>query len=171
MLVIYTDQDADWAWVMFEMGTAMDPTTPVTNVVVVQCADDYPRVLTEFRRVQVTQEADRLSFAKQFLTTTFFPTHQEFIVAATPEDGYAKERAADLWSRLKEHVPPLPRKTDWAPHPVIVIEVPLRGRPTESMEVDKWLDRLGLSFETKAESRLRPIWLVCLSWQHLPGAL
>src|SRR5262245_54313177 len=74
LIAVYTDQDADWAWVMFEMGIAMDPTTPETRVVVIQCGEHFPAVLSDFKRVHVSEESDRICFAKEFLTTTFFPT-------------------------------------------------------------------------------------------------
>ena len=37
MFVLYTDAEQDWEWVMFEIGIGLDPSTPETRVVLIQC--------------------------------------------------------------------------------------------------------------------------------------
>jgi hypothetical protein len=124
LIAIYTDQDADWAWVMFEMGIAMDPTTPETRVVVLQCGDHFPPVLSEFKRVRVSEESDRISLTRELLTTRFFPTHPDLTLATYSED-YVRMQAAALWTEMKDLVPPTTLPKDWSPHASIKVEIPL----------------------------------------------
>jgi len=125
LIAVYTDQEADWAWVMFEIGIGMDPTTPQTNVVVIQCGDDFPTVLSEFKRIRVSEESDRISLARDFLTTDFFPTHPGWRLATTSSEDFVREQAANLWSKLDKFIPPPPLGRDWSLHPKIRVEIPL----------------------------------------------
>lgn len=125
MIVVYTDQDADWAWVMFEMGIAMDPTTPTTTVVVFQCGDDFPKVLTDFKKIRVAEESDRLTFARDFLTSNYFATHPTVVLAGSSEE-FIKKQAQSFWAEIGDKIPPAPPQRDWYPHPSVRVQIPLR---------------------------------------------
>lgn len=141
MLVIYTDDDADWAWVMFEMGIAKDPTNPVTTVVILQCSDDFPAVLGEFKRVKLSSEADRIGFTKDLMTTPFFPTHGDWVLRQNDPDT-VRALATGLWDAVKAFVPPFPVRRNWHPNGVINIEMGLQDAPSESVEVQQRIDFL-----------------------------
>lgn len=141
MLVVYTDDDADWAWVMFEMGIAKDPTNPVTTVVILQCADDFPTVLSEFKRVKLSSEADRVGFTKDLMTTACFPTHKDWILRENDPDT-VRALATGLWETVKGFVPPSQLRRNWHPQAVINIEMALNDVSSESVEVHQRIEFL-----------------------------
>lgn len=124
MLVLYTDDDADWAWVMFEMGIAMDPSTPQTELIILQCGDDSPRILSEFTRVRIGNEEDRVGLVRKLLTSEAYPTHKGFVIGEDKDD-YVRGQAETLWAQLKDAVPDGPLKREMKPHPSLRIDVPL----------------------------------------------
>jgi hypothetical protein len=124
LIAVYTDDQADWAWVMFEIGIAMDPTLPQTSVVILQCGDDFPSVLSDFKRVRVAEVSDRIGLARDFLTTEFFPTHPGLKLATLSGDDFIRGQADHLWSKLEEFIPPPPGR-DWSLHPTIKVDIPL----------------------------------------------
>lgn len=154
MFTIYTDEDADWAWVMFEMGIAMDPKTPVTKVVVLQCGDEAPAILPDFKRVQVSVEDDRVGLARDLYQVGFFPTHPTLkLGGAQADDSVVRAQASKLWESLRDLVPPTdaPRK-QWYPFPWVRIEVPLSAIGAR-WPVDK--DRMeGFRLPIKQEGRI-----------------
>jgi hypothetical protein len=50
VILVYTSEDKDWAWCMWECGVATDPDSPDTKVIVLQCSDAEPKVFQEYLR-------------------------------------------------------------------------------------------------------------------------
>lgn len=120
MLVLYTDPEQDWEWVMFEVGIGLDPSTPEAQVILFQCGPEAPQVLRERLNVDVRDANSCIRFARQLLTTEFFdgcPPLADF------ESGFIERLATQL---RKDIEPTLPRDVSndtWSPHPRIRIRV------------------------------------------------
>jgi hypothetical protein len=128
MFTVYTDEEADWAWVMFEMGIAMDPNTPVTKVIVLQCGPEGPRILPDFKRVKMGLEDDRVGLVRDIFSEGFFPTHPNLKLGGPKVDEEVlRAQAAQLWDQVSALISPpdATRKQQWWPYPWIRIEVPL----------------------------------------------
>jgi hypothetical protein len=57
VLLVYTTEDQDWSYCMWECGVAMKPDAPQTRIVVLQCAAETPNVFED--RVRVDAGAAR----------------------------------------------------------------------------------------------------------------
>ena len=83
VILIYTSEDQDWHWCMWECGVATNPHSPDTRVIVFQCSPEIPRVFQDQVRVNARNKDDVLKFVREFLTHThFFP---EFGRALAPQ--------------------------------------------------------------------------------------
>jgi hypothetical protein len=120
MLVLYTDPEQDWEWVMFEVGIGLDPSTPEAQVILFQCGPEAPQVLRERLNVDVRDANSCIRFARQLLTTEFFegcPPLADF------DSSFIERLATQL---RKDIEPTLPRDVandTWSPHPRIRVRV------------------------------------------------
>jgi hypothetical protein len=74
VILIYTTEDQDWQWCMWECGVATNPASPDTRIIVFQCSAQAPRVFQDSVRVNALEREDVLKFVKAFLTdSSFFP--------------------------------------------------------------------------------------------------
>src|SRR5262249_43431298 len=93
VILIYTSEDQDWQWCMWECGVALNPHSPDTRVIVFQCSPETPRVFQDQVRVNARDKEDLLKFVRQFLTDThFFP---EFGRALAPSRLLKKTGSLD----------------------------------------------------------------------------
>src|SRR5262249_15121748 len=127
MLVLYTDAEQDWEWVMFEIGIGLDPSTPETRVVLVQCGPDSPHVLRERMKLDVRDSNSCIRFGKELLTTSFF---EGFAPLADYESTFIERVAAQLQKDLEPTLPKDVANATWSPHPKFGIRVEHRdGEP------------------------------------------
>jgi hypothetical protein len=105
VLLIFTDQDADWQFCMWETGVATDPhdATPSTRIAVFQAGMELPRVFNDEVIFKMTKD-DIRRFVHQFHTTKGFylkdAAHQKDVDSETLE-----QRASLLFSELKDVIP------------------------------------------------------------------
>jgi hypothetical protein len=131
MFVLYTDAEQDWEWVMFEVGIGLDPSTPETRVVLVQCGPESPHVLRERMRVDVRDANSCIRFAKELLTTSFF---DGFPPLADFETTFIERVAAQLQKDLEPILPKDVANANWSPHPRLRLRV--QHRDGEQVDAD-----------------------------------
>ena len=131
ILVLYTDAEQDWEWVMFEVGIGLDPSTPETRVVLVQCGPESPHVLRERMRVDIREASSCIRFAKEMLTTAFF---DGFPPLADFESTFIERVAAQLQKDLEPTLPKDVANATWSPHPRLRIRV--QHRDGEQVDAD-----------------------------------
>jgi hypothetical protein len=129
LLLIYTSEEEDWSYCMWECGVA---TLPVigekkrdTNIVVFQCGRDVPPPFKDVLRVDVRNPKDIESFIDQFLRgADFFPSRDKAL-APQFKDQFLKQAALDLHKSIGKELPdPDPRPDEWAAWPFLRIELP-----------------------------------------------
>jgi len=74
VILVYTTEDQDWSWCMWECGVALKPGSPVTRIIILQCSTQAPRVFQNSIRVNARSQVDIQKFVTMFFTDpTFFP--------------------------------------------------------------------------------------------------
>jgi hypothetical protein len=124
VVLVYTTEDQDWQWCMWECGVATNPAGPDTRIIVFQCSPQAPRVFQDSVRVNVREREDVLKFVKAFLTDrNFFPDIGRAIAPKLPPAGDEVNKATDaLFTALGEVVP----KSDvaeWATQPLVQVQL------------------------------------------------
>ena len=124
VLLVYTTEDQDWSYCMWECGVATKPGTPQTRIIVLQCAAETPRVFEDQVRVDVRDLGDVLKFVKDFLTDSrFFPGASTAIAPKMSPDGpEVREAAADLHKRLSVVIPKR-EVAEWPAQPLVRLEL------------------------------------------------
>jgi hypothetical protein len=124
VILIYTTEEQDWSWCMFECGVATIPESPDTRIVVFQCSDDPPRVFQDKVRVDVRSIKDVTKFATQFLTDPkFFPGLGAAVAPALrPEHTEVQEAALELFNELTKVLPSTP-VAEWAAQPLLRLQL------------------------------------------------
>ena len=76
-ILVYTMDEGNWDWVMHESGLAIDPSSdingeqPNTRIVIFQCFEDEPKILTPKLKVRIDEESI-LNFVTGILTEDNF---------------------------------------------------------------------------------------------------
>jgi hypothetical protein len=108
MIVLITEAQADWTWVLFEVGRFTDPTAPVPRPVIplFGAASDLPRPLQDLQGVPVEHD-HVLRFLEMFLETDEIIPGP--LVADIPDSALddAARTIVDAW----HHTP----ATSWSP--------------------------------------------------------
>jgi hypothetical protein len=121
VLLVYTSQDNDWSWCMWECGLADEPSSPDTKVIVIQCLPDKPTVFEGKSRVQAWEEDSLVNLAKRFLEAGFFPDFEgPFTGLKEPE---LASRAEELHEDLVQLIPSEPPE-NWSAWPFMRLEMP-----------------------------------------------
>jgi hypothetical protein len=120
VLLIYTTEDQDWSYCMWECGVATNPEAPQTRIIVLQCANVVPKVFTDQVHVDVRSKEDILKLVKSLLTQAdFFPgSDQALAPKLSPNESYIKDRAKKLYKELDDVIPPL-EVPEWHVQPFI----------------------------------------------------
>jgi hypothetical protein len=102
LLLIYTSQERDWDYCMWECGVATHAESEETNVIVLQCGRQLPRVFDGQVGVDV-RDPDRVRrFVNAFLTDPdFFPGRGEAVTRFQPNDANVGAAAEALYKDLK----------------------------------------------------------------------
>ncbi len=106
VLLVYTSEDQDWQYCMWECGIATDPwDSHPTDIVVLQCGKTAPKPFADTLRVDARNLDSLVSFTKALLTSEdFFPSLGEKISGYAPEDPVLREFAQDLFDDLSEEI-------------------------------------------------------------------
>ena len=114
VILVYTTQDQDWSWCMWECGLAEDPQSPDTKVVVLQCLADEPEVFKGAVRVLAWEKESVQAFAKRFRDPDFFPDRGRAVTALN--EGELSDEAAELYQALNQAIPRQPPE-NWSAWP------------------------------------------------------
>ena len=121
VLMIYTSQDQDWSWCMWECGVALEPSSPDTKVVVLQCLRDEPQVFKSNVHVLAWDEDSIISFAKRFRDPDFFPNLGRAITGLSEKE--LEEAGKKLYKSLRSAIPQKQRE-NWNAWPYLRIQIP-----------------------------------------------
>src|SRR5205823_12987071 len=106
VILVYTTEDQDWAYCMWECGVALQPQTPYTRVIVFQCGNRFPAVFGDRVRVNIRTFVDVQRFVDEFLTSAeFFPRYGEAVTRFSPNDPSVQEAAQTCYDKLQDVAP------------------------------------------------------------------
>lgn len=126
VVLIYTREDHDWSYCMWECGVATHPQSPDTRIVVFQCGSRVPPLFADQVRVNARIFADVQKFTNEFLTSPdFFPHYGQPITDFRPNDNNIQEASQELYDRLQKVLPPVEDDTinEWCPYPFLRLEM------------------------------------------------
>ncbi len=107
LVLIYTRQDRDWDYCMWECGVATHSASEDTNVIVLQCGRQLPRVFADQVAVDVRDPEKLRRFVNAFLTDPdFFPGRNEPVTRFQPNDANVLRAAQTLYDDLQKIVQP-----------------------------------------------------------------
>lgn len=122
LILIYTTDDREWSYCMWECGVANDASSPETTVIVFQFSDDVPRVLGGTNLVDARKPADIRRFTSQFFTDPeFFPSLNGALKPNLPVE-VINAKADLLFAELKDR-PDFSAQRDWPTWPCMEIEL------------------------------------------------
>src|SRR6478609_2956813 len=125
LILIYTSEDKDWSWCMWECGVATDDDTTETNMIVFQCGPESPKVFAGTKVVDVRKLDDVKAFTKQYFTDpNFYPSMKSAMAAHFALD-ITDKRGAELYENLKKVLPDFGPAREWPTWPFLRVEVPL----------------------------------------------
>ena len=107
VVLIYTSEDKNWDWCMWECGIADEPSSPDTKVIVIQCLEDKPKVFEGFVRVQAWDKESIYSFSKCFLQEDFFPRAGGALCSFNEDE--LREQVESFYKNLNAAINPPPR--------------------------------------------------------------
>ncbi|MDQ3647190.1 MAG: toll/interleukin-1 receptor domain-containing protein [Actinomycetota bacterium] len=126
LLLIYTRHDLDWDYCMWECGVATHSESEDTSVIVLQCAEQRPRVFADQLAVDIRDREKVRRFVNAFLTEPgFFPGRNEPLTRFQSNDTNIARAAQALYDDLKkvvEKVVPLDpddKVEQWATMPFV----------------------------------------------------
>jgi hypothetical protein len=146
LILIYTSEDQDWSYCMWECGMAMHPESPDANLIVFQCGRDVPSLFRDDVRVNPRNRDNIKSFTRQLLREAGF--FRSGVVLPDLKDSYLEYFATDLHSRLSEVLSRLDDEQVevWHAWPYLRLELP-------RAETDK----IGLASEADGLNLVRQI--------------
>jgi hypothetical protein len=105
VILVYTSEDEDWAYCMWECGVALQPQTPRTRIVVFQIGSRPPSVYEGEVRVNIGDFTTIERFTNEFLTARdFFPRYEGPISRFRPMDRNVRAAAQELDEQLQDAV-------------------------------------------------------------------
>jgi hypothetical protein len=126
VILVYTTEDQDWAYCMWECGVALQPQAPYTRIIVFQCGTEFPAVFADRVRVNLRSSGDVQRFTNELLTSRdFFPRHDRPLTSFTPNDPSVLDAAESFHTELKKVLPPLDDAgiRSWHPYPFLRLEL------------------------------------------------
>ena len=140
LILIYTTDDKDWSYCMWECGVATDPDSLSTNILVFQCGINGPSPFSDVLRVDARKRDDIRRFTDVFFRDPqFFPERRQAI--APDFTKQQTDKLADgLYQELQPLLPPLEPTEEWSAWPYLCVELPrdkveqLRARKADTGE-------------------------------------
>jgi hypothetical protein len=126
VILVYTSEDEDWAYCMWECGVALQPETPRTRIVVFQIGSRPPSVYEGEVRVNIGDFTTIEKFTNEFLTSKdFFPRYEGPISRFKPLDRNVKAAAQELDEQLQDAVKGLVPSNveELTPYPFLRLEL------------------------------------------------
>lgn len=130
---VYTCEDDDWSYCMWECGVATDPLSEDPRVVVIQFSDDCPSPYADQVRVNARDRTSVTAFARAFLTDPgFFPGFDEALVPGLgSDDSQITRKATELFNALQEFIPKVGEVEEWPAWAFLRVQLDAR-------DVEKW---------------------------------
>jgi hypothetical protein len=101
LILIYTGQGRDWDYCMWECGVATHSGSEDTNVIVLQCGSQLPRVFADQVAVDIRDPDKVRRFANAFLTDpSFFAGRDQAVTRFNPNDANVERAAQSLFEEL-----------------------------------------------------------------------
>ena len=123
LILIYTTEDREWSYCMWECGVANDASSPETTMLVFQFSDDVPRVLAGTNLVDARRPEELRKFPGQLFTDPeFFPSLSGAAHKPNLPPDVINARADALFASLKER-PDFSLRREWATWPYLQIEM------------------------------------------------
>jgi hypothetical protein len=152
LILVYTSDDQDWSYCMWECGLAQHPQSPDTNIIVFQCSDDVPKPFSADLRVDARNPEHLKRFAKQLMTDPKFFPRRAAALAPNIQPTTLESDAKELFDKLYE-VLPRPDETrrvqQWPAWPYLRIELPITE--VEKVERAEEKDRRAVARDVVAE--------------------
>jgi hypothetical protein len=125
VILVYTSEDQDWSYCMWECGVATHPQSPDTRIVLFQCGSRFPGVFADQVRVNIQQAADVQRFTNDFLTSPdFFPRYgQPLAPGFHPNDQNVEQAAQAFYDELRRTAPVEGEIDEWPPYPFVRLEL------------------------------------------------
>src|SRR5947209_8089255 len=105
LLLIYTSDDQDWSYCMWECGLAQHPQSPDTNIIIFQCSDDVPKPFADDLRMDARNLEHIKRFTNQFYTDPNFFPRRGAALAPNIKPTTIETDAKDLFDKLYEVLP------------------------------------------------------------------
>jgi len=123
IIFIYTTEDKDWGYCMWECGVATHPESPDTSVIVFQCGGSAPELFAGQVHVDARESASVERFVRQFMTDPDFLPHGHGPITGY-EQSHPKiaEAATRLFDNLKAVLPEGPI-AEWPAHPYVQLQL------------------------------------------------
>jgi hypothetical protein len=122
LILIYTTEDREWSYCMWECGVANDQMSPETTMIVFQFSDDVPTVLSGTNRVDARQLEGLRKFSIEFFTDPqFFPSLNAAHKPNLPAEIMIA-KGDQLFGALKSR-PDFSQRREWATWPYIQVEL------------------------------------------------
>jgi hypothetical protein len=149
VILVYTTEDEDWQYVMWECGLATDLRGPAIRIIVFQCGPRLPRVFADRVGVNIRKSVEIQRFANEFLTSSeFFPSLGQAIAPYWhANDANVQQAAQDFDAALRE-VWPLDdddEVEEWPPYPYLRLE--LSGEQVRQIREESQQRRLEATLE------------------------
>lgn len=119
VVLIYTSEDKDWSYCMWECGIAVYPDSPDTKVVVLQCMEDKPKVFASSLNVTAWDKNSVISFANRFRDADFFPGSDKPVTGL--KESELREKAEQFFKELSAVIPQAPSQ-NWSAWPFLRLE-------------------------------------------------
>jgi hypothetical protein len=122
LILVYTTEDREWSYCMWECGVANDAASPETTMIAFQFSDDVPRVLAGTNLVDARKPEDIRRFASEFFTDPeFFPSLKGAHKPNLPTD-VINAKADALVAALKNR-PDYSLRLEWSTWPYVQVEL------------------------------------------------
>jgi hypothetical protein len=126
VVLVYTSEEEDWSYCMWECGVAMQPDSPDTKVVVLQCGTRAPKVFESAVRIRARDQVDVQKLVNEFLTDPgFFPGSDEAVAPGfAPNGDEVRSAARQLHKGLQDLVADdVEEGEDWATVPFLRLQL------------------------------------------------
>lgn len=126
LILIYTAEENDWNYCMWECGVASHPHSPETKIILFKCSATTPALFSDQVNVNARELVDIQKFADEFLTDSqFFPRFGNAVTAFPSHGQQVATAAVDLHQKLQDVLPS--EKDDpsieWPAYPYLQLEL------------------------------------------------
>jgi hypothetical protein len=126
LLLVYTSQERDWDYCMWECGCATSDETEETRLIVMQCGRHLPRVFADQLAVDLRDSEKVRRFVNEFLTDPkFVPGRDQPLTGFQAGDANVQRAADSLFEDLQSVLRPDEdeQAEDWPAVPFLRLEL------------------------------------------------